>query len=96
MIVSDVNSFLKNYTDLKKSFKIRQSSNYVELVTSSGQRIYHNKTEKFRGGLYLFQMVKKDVDKYIDKHGEVEPYDELPVNYANKEYDYDKKTIQFI
>lgn len=93
MIISDVDSVVKNYTDLKKSFKIRSSSNYVELITSTGQKIYHNKNEKFKGGLYLFQMVKKDVEKYLAKHGGVEPYDELPVNYANQNYDYDKDTI---
>jgi hypothetical protein len=38
-------------------------------------------------------MVKKDVDKYLTEYGEVEPYDELPVNYANKDYDYAKDTI---
>ena len=93
MIISNADSFLKNFQILKKSFKVRKSSNYIELVTSSGQRLFHNKSDKFKGGLYLFQMVKRDIEKYLAKNGEVEPYDELPVNCWNEHYDYDKKTI---
>lgn len=93
MVLDNVDTLLKNYQILKKTFKLRKSANYVELITSSGQRLFHNKSDKFRGGLYLFQMVKRDVEKYIEAHGEVEPYDELPVNYFNTEYNIDDATI---
>lgn len=93
MIVNNADVFLTNYVELKKDFKVRKSNNYVEIVTSSGQRIFYNKTEKFKGGLYLFGMVKRDVLKYIAENGEVEPYDELPVNHSNQDYDYENETI---
>lgn len=93
MTFDNVDSLVNNYKTLKKSFKMRKSANYVELITSTGQRLFHNKSDRFKGGLYLFQMVKKDVDKYLENHGEVEPYDELPVNHANKDYDYSHPTI---
>ena len=93
MTYNNVDSLLQNYKSLKKSFKLRKSANYIELVTSTGQRLFHNKSDRFRGGLYLFQMVKKDIDKYLEKHGDVEPYNELPVNYSNTDYNYDLPTI---
>lgn len=93
MTKNNVDSLVENYQILKKSFKLRKSANYIEIITSSGQKLYHNKTDKFRGGLYLFQMVKKDIEKFIQDNGAVEPYQELPVNYSNKDFDYSKKII---
>ena len=93
MIVKDIDKFIEQYKYLKKSFKLRKSANYTELVTSTGNKIYYNKTKRFKDGLYLFGMVKKDISNYIEKNGQVTPYDELPVNYSNKEYDYSKPII---
>jgi hypothetical protein len=93
MIVNNINELIENYKQLKKSFKVRHSANYIELVTSTGQKIYQNKSKRFQGGLYLFYMVRKDVEFYLEKNGEVEPYRELPVNYVNKDFDYSKDTI---
>jgi len=44
-------------------------------------------------GLFLFMMVKRDVEKFIKEFGEVEPHSELPVNYYNQQYDQSQKTI---
>ena len=93
MIVNDIHTIIENYKQLKKSFKVRESANYVELITSTGQKIYQNKSKRFTGGLYLFGMVKKDIQNYLEENGEVEPYEELPVNYINKEFDYNKDVI---
>ena len=93
MTKNNVDSLVENYQILKKSFKLRKSANYVEIITSSGQKLFHNRTDKFRGGLYLFQMVKKDIEKYVEKYGAVEPYTELPVNHSNIDFDYSKETI---
>jgi hypothetical protein len=93
MIVNDINAMIENYKQLKKSFKVRYSANYIELVTETGQKIYQNKSKNFSGGLYLFYMVRKDVEFYLEQNGEVEPYQELPVNYVNKDYNYEQDTI---
>jgi hypothetical protein len=93
MIVNNINELIENYKQLKKSFKVRESANYIELVTSTGQKIYQNKSKRFTGGLYLFGMVKKDIKNYLEENGEVEPYEELPVNYINKEFNYEKDVI---
>lgn len=93
MIVNDINAMIENYKQLKKSFKVRISANYIELVTETGQKIYQNKSKNFSGGLYLFYMVRKDVEFYLEQNGEVEPYQELPVNYVNKDYNYEQDTI---
>lgn len=93
MIVNNIDQLIDNYKKLKKSFKVRESANYIELITSTGQKIYQNKSKRFTGGLYLFVMVKKDIQNYLEEHGEVEPYKELPVNYINTKFDYEKDVI---
>ena len=93
MIVNNIDQLIDNYKQLKKSFKVRESANYIELITSTGQKIYQNKSKRFTGGLYLFGMVKKDIKNYLEEHGEVEPFEELPVNYINTKYDYEKDVI---
>jgi hypothetical protein len=93
MIVNNIDQLIDNYKQLKKSFKVRESANYIELITSTGQKIYQNKSKRFTGGLYLFGMVKKDIQNYLEENGEVEPYEELPVNYINTKFDYDKDVI---
>lgn len=93
MIVNNINTIIDNYKALKKSFKVRHSANYIELITETGQKIYQNKSKRFQGGLYLFYMVRKDVEFYIENNGLVTPYKELPVNYVNKDYNYDNDTI---
>ena len=37
--------------------------------------------------------MKKDIQNYLEEHGEVEPYEELPVNYINTKFDYEKDVI---
>lgn len=93
MIVNNIDQLIDNYKQLKKSFKVRESANYIELITSTGQKIYQNKSKRFTGGLYLFGMVKKDIKNYLEEHGEVEPFEELPVNYINTKFDYEKDVI---
>ena len=94
MIVNNINEMIENYKKLKKSFKLRESANYIELITSSGQKIYQNKSKKFTNGLYLFSLVRKDVEAFLEKNGgDVEPFRELPVNYVKKDFDYSKDTI---
>ena len=93
MIVNNIDQLIENYKQLKKSFKVRESANYIELITSTGQKIYQNKSKRFTGGLYLFGMVKKDIQNYLEENGEVEPYEELPVNYINTKFDYEKDVI---
>lgn len=92
MIISDFTGFIENYTKLKKSFKIRESSNYVEIVHFSGKKLYHNKNKKFSEGLYLFRMVKYDIKNYL-KNNELKLYQELPVNFFNIEYNKKNDTI---
>lgn len=93
MKIQSTKSFLENYIYLKKSFKVRSSPNIIEIVTSTGQKIYEHKNERFKEGLYLFGMVKRDVLNYIAENGSIEPYMELPVNYSNKNFDYSNNLI---
>jgi len=93
MIIKDIKPFIEMYKGLGKNFKVRESVNYCEIITSTNDKIYHNKNDKFGGGLYLFKMVNNDVNKYLEEYGEVEPYDELPVNFSNRDYDYEKKIV---
>ena len=62
MRVKNSDSFIENYIALKKSFKVRKSPNIIEIVTATGHKIYHNRNERFKDGLYLFNMVRRDVD----------------------------------
>jgi len=92
MIITNYTAFLETYTKLKKSFKIRESSNYVEIVHQSGKKLYHNKNNKFAKGLYLFRMVKKDIQNYISEN-EVNVYQQLPTNFYNSDYNRENETI---
>lgn len=87
MVVKDIDIYIKNYTTLKRDFKIRKSKNYVEFVTDNGRRLFYNKSTTFSKGLFLFRMVNSDIKKFIEENGSVEPYQDLPVNYYNKNYD---------
>ena len=94
MVVKDIDIYIKNYTTLKRDFKIRKSKNYVEFVTDNGRRLFYNKSTTFSKGLFLFRMVNSDIKKFIEENGSVEPYQDLPVNYYNKNYDVStNKTI---
>jgi len=93
MISHNLDLKIENYKKLKRDFKIRKSHNYIEFVFPSGKKVFQNKSTKFAKGLFLFRMVKKDVLNYIDANEEVEPYDKLPVNYHNKDYDFAKDII---
>ena len=93
MKIENSKSFIETYIHLKKSFKVRSSMNITEIVTSTGQKIYEHKNQRFKEGLYLFGMVKRDVLNYIAENGSIEPYMELPVNYANQKFDYDNNVI---
>jgi hypothetical protein len=86
-------TFIETYIYLKKSFKVRSSANIVEIVTSTGKKIYEHKNQRFKEGLYLFGMVKRDVLNYIAENGSIEPYMELPVNYANQNFNYENNLI---
>ena len=93
MKIENSQSFIETYIHLKKSFKVRSSANITEIVTSTGVKIYEHKNQRFKEGLYLFGMVKRDVLNYIAENGSIEPYMELPVNYANQKFDYDNNVI---
>lgn len=93
MIVTDIKFYLDSFIDSNRNFKIRQSKNYSEIVTDTGKKIISNSNNKFQNGLFLFMMVKRDVENFIKKFGEVEPAPELPVNYYNDVYDTKLKTI---
>lgn len=93
MKIENSKSFIETYIHLKKSFKVRSSTNITEIVTSTGQKIYEHKNQRFKEGLYLFGMVKRDVLNYIAENGSIEPYMELPVNYANQKFNYDNNVI---
>lgn len=81
-------------TKFKKDFKIRASSNFQEIVmTNAKQRLLFNENSQFTSGLFLFKMVRNDIDNYIEENGYVEPLQILPVNYINKEYNLKDKTI---
>jgi hypothetical protein len=93
MIVKDIKFVLDSFVDSKRTFKIRQSKNYSEIVTDTGKKIISNSNNKFQSGLFLFMMVKRDIEKFIKQYGQVEPAPELPVNYYNDVYDTEQKTI---
>lgn len=94
VVRKDFNKHKKLATKFKKDFKIRASSNFQEIVmTHANQRMLFNENSQFTSGLFLFKMVRTDIEEYIDKYGYVTPIDPLPVNYSNKEYDTSNKTI---
>jgi len=86
VVCNNIDLKIEQYTKLKRSFKIRESVNYAELITEHNQKIVYNKNGKFSDGLYLFSMVIRDVKKYIEDNGAVKPMGELPVNYKNVNY----------
>ena len=79
--------------NLKKDFKVRESPNFIEIVKSNGQKIISNKNKKFSKGLFLFKMVKGDILDYIDENGFITPFDELPVNFCNENFNKDTKKV---
>ena len=89
----DTSEYLDFIITLKKDFKIRESSNFVEIISSNGQKVISNKNKKFSKGLYLFNMVKKYIRNFIDDEGFITPFDELPVNFCNDDFDKDTKNI---
>lgn len=93
MIIYNIDEYISTHVKLKRDFKIRKSANYVEFVTADGQKLYYNKSNKFTKGLYLFRMVKLDIQNYLEEFGSVEVYDELPVNYSNEDYNKKHPTI---
>lgn len=93
MKIKSTKSLIENYIYLKKNFKVRYSPNIIEIVTSTGHKIYEHKNERFKEGLYLFGMVKRDVKNFIAENGSIVPYTELPVNFSNVNFDYANKII---
>ena len=92
MRINNYDSFITNFTKLKKSFKVRETSNYVEIVHTSGKKAFHNKNGKFIKGLFIFRMVKNDVLNWL-KNNDLKVYRELPVNFFNDEFDKKNKVI---
>lgn len=62
-------------------------------MTNAKQRLLFNENSQFTSGLFLFKMVRNDIDNYIEQNGYVEPLETLPVNYINKEYNLKENTI---
>ena len=89
----DTKQYMDFLITLKKDFKLRESPNFIEIVKPNGQKIVSNKNKKFSKGLYLFNMVKKDIDNYIDENGFITPCDELPVNFCNDDFDRDVRKV---
>lgn len=69
---------------------MRTSANYSEVITDCGAKIVSNTNQKFKKGLFLFSMVKRDIERYIKDYGYITPFDELPVNCINEYYDKDR------
>jgi len=82
----DFEKKLKLCKKLKKSFKSRKSTNYQEIIFGDKSKVVFNSDNKFKSGIFLFSMVRSDINKYIQKNGYVTPYDEFPVNYINTQY----------
>jgi len=79
---------------LKKNFKVRKSANYKEIITNNGNsKVIFNDGNKFKGGLFLFNMVKNDINNYITENGYITHYDQLPVNCVNENFDKEYKII---
>ena len=85
--------YLDHLIRLKKDFKIRESVNYAEIVRSDGEKIVSTKNNQFVKGLYLFAMVKRDIERYIAENGYITPSDELPVNYTSDIFDENNKVV---
>lgn len=90
----DVEKHLNLITKFKKDFKIRRSPNFTEIyMTHSKQKLIFNDNEDFRKGLFLFGMVKKDVNNWLQSNPDDIEYRNLPVNNANPYYNKSNKTI---
>ena len=91
IIKENCKDYISHLTWLKKDFRYRESVNYTEIVKSNGEKVISTKNNQFAKGLYLFSMVKRDILRYIKENGYITPYDQLPVNHKNKEYDKKNK-----
>jgi len=91
---TDFNNSIKKMEKLKKNFKVRKSANYKEIITNNGNsKVIFNDGNKFKGGLFLFNMVKNDINNYITENGYITHYDQLPVNCVNENFDKEYKII---
>lgn len=86
VLARDFEYKMQLYQKLKKDFKVRQSPNYQEILIGNENKIVFNQNNTFSKGLFLFSMVKRDFEKYLAKNGSVTPYDPLPVNCINENY----------
>ena len=93
IIKENCKDYIRHLTRLKKDFRYRESVNYTEIVKSNGEKVISTKNNQFAKGLYLFSMVKRDIQRYIKENGYITPYDQLPVNHKNKEYDKKNKSV---
>ncbi len=81
-------------TKFKKDFRIRRSPNYTEIEMTHGkQRIIFNENNDFKKGLFLFNMVRKDVNKFLEQSTVEIELDELPVNKTNIKFDKSNQVI---
>jgi hypothetical protein len=86
IIKENCETYLKHLTRLKKDFRYRESINYTEIVKSNGQKVISTKNNQFAKGLYLFSMVKRDIERYIKENGYIIPFQKLPVNFKNSDF----------
>jgi len=93
--MKDLKDILDTYCLLKKSFKVRTSANYSEIITQGGDKITCNTNKKFKTGLFLFSMVNRDIKRYITDYGYITPFSELPVNVVNDHYDTDRDYVGY-
>ena len=93
IIKEDCELYFKHLQRLKKDFRFRESVNFSEIVIGNGQRIISTKNNEFAKGLYIFSMVKRDIERYIKENGYITPFDQLPVNHTNKKFDKEKPII---
>lgn len=90
----DLQKHINNAKKFKKDFKVRTGNNFSEIfMTHANQRLLFNDESQFNKGLFLFKMVRTDIETYIQENGEVTPLDELPVNFTNTDYRTSQKTI---
>ncbi len=94
IIGNDFDKSLSMAIKFKKDFKTKKSGLCSEIfMSNSEQRILFTKNKEFMSGLFLFKMVRKDVEDYIEKNGAIIPIDEIPVNYKNENFDSKNKII---
>lgn len=90
----DLQQHINLFTKFRKDFKVRNSPNYTEiLMIHSGQVLIFNENKDFRKGLFLFNMVKNDIQDWLEDNPDSIELTSLPVNNTNPDYKKSNSTI---